>query len=190
MQVISLDSPPPATVRSPAGRNPPPPGEESEPQNTSRWLSQGAQQLPVDKNTSEIQIVGSVPERGKKPSTPVLLSKVSTPTAENASSKLEIPLEFEIPIAKVEKRLGSPTQPAVQLPPALLSSEDTAASTSKQTDENAKFNVIHFDPELHWCRVCNVFPRTAKEFLNHLHAPEHKQNLSVSVLQVNTKNIA
>lgn len=36
-------------------------------------------------------------------------------------------------------------------------------------------NYIHYDPELHWCRVCDVFPRSAKDFLNHLHSAEHRQ---------------
>lgn len=41
-------------------------------------------------------------------------------------------------------------------------------------------NYVYFDPEIHWCRVCNVFPKTAKEYLLHLHATEHKQTLAVS----------
>jgi len=36
-----------------------------------------------------------------------------------------------------------------------------------------KFNYIVFDPELHWCKTCQVFPETAKDFLNHLHSKEH-----------------
>ncbi|GLV35113.1 uncharacterized protein CBL_01739 [Carabus blaptoides fortunei] len=38
-----------------------------------------------------------------------------------------------------------------------------------------RYNYIHYDPELHWCRVCDVFPRSAKDFLNHLHSLEHRQ---------------
>lgn len=34
-------------------------------------------------------------------------------------------------------------------------------------------NYVHYDPEMHWCRVCNVFPKTAKDYLTHLHSPEH-----------------
>lgn len=37
------------------------------------------------------------------------------------------------------------------------------------------FNYVHYDPELHWCRVCDVFPRSAKDLLNHLHSAEHRQ---------------
>ncbi|PSN44338.1 hypothetical protein C0J52_11112 [Blattella germanica] len=39
----------------------------------------------------------------------------------------------------------------------------------------ATCNFVHYDPEMHWCRVCDVFPRTAKEYLNHLHSIEHKE---------------
>lgn len=47
----------------------------------------------------------------------------------------------------------------------------------KSSDKTAgeKFNYIHYDPEVHWCRICDVFPRTAKDFLMHLHSKEHKK---------------
>ena len=59
-------------------------------------------------------------------------------------------------------------------------------------------NYIHYDPgkvkkvsknksrsnpkkristELHWCDVCGVFPKTAKDFLNHLHTEMHQNNV-------------
>lgn len=34
-------------------------------------------------------------------------------------------------------------------------------------------NYVHYDPEMHWCRICNVFPKTAKDYLTHLHCQEH-----------------
>lgn len=37
-----------------------------------------------------------------------------------------------------------------------------------------RVNYTFFDPELHWCKTCEVFPKTAKDFLNHLHSEEHK----------------
>lgn len=48
---------------------------------------------------------------------------------------------------------------------------------------NEQINYVYYDPEIHWCRVCNVFPKTAKEYLLHLHAAEHKQTLTVSYLR-------
>lgn len=41
-------------------------------------------------------------------------------------------------------------------------------------ESNGVFNVVHYDPELHWCQLCNVFPKTAKDYLNHLHSVEHQ----------------
>lgn len=43
--------------------------------------------------------------------------------------------------------------------------------------KDVKFNYIHYDPELHWCRMCDVFPRTAKDLLIHLHTKEHRDNM-------------
>lgn len=50
----------------------------------------------------------------------------------------------------------------------------------EQITNKPKFNYVHYDPEMHWCRVCNVFPTTAKEYLNHLHSAEHKEFILVS----------
>lgn len=46
---------------------------------------------------------------------------------------------------------------------------------SKSDRADGIYNYIHYDPELHWCRICDVFPRSAKDYLTHLHSPEHKQ---------------
>ena len=66
------------------------------------------------------------------------------------------------------------------------SSEDAKPNeklgSSFPEEDFQKYNYIHFDPENHWCRVCNVFPRTAKEYLHHLHSPEHKEQITVSPL--------
>lgn len=50
-------------------------------------------------------------------------------------------------------------------------------SHRRSTDKTGgdKFNYIHYDPEVHWCRICDIFPRTAKDFLMHLHSKEHKK---------------
>lgn len=37
-------------------------------------------------------------------------------------------------------------------------------------------NFTFFDPEQHWCKICSAFPKTAKEYLIHLHSEEHKNN--------------
>lgn len=45
--------------------------------------------------------------------------------------------------------------------------------------EKQRFNYVFYDPEMHWCQTCDVFPKTAKDYLNHLHSKEHldKENL-------------
>ncbi|XP_075972545.1 uncharacterized protein LOC142974243 isoform X2 [Anticarsia gemmatalis] len=50
---------------------------------------------------------------------------------------------------------------------------DRAAKRKSRSPSNKKFNYIYYDPEMHWCRVCNEFPPTAKDYLNHLHSPAH-----------------
>lgn len=47
-------------------------------------------------------------------------------------------------------------------------------------DSKPMYNFVHYDPEMHWCKVCDIFPKTAKEYLNHLHSNEHKEACLVS----------
>lgn len=48
-------------------------------------------------------------------------------------------------------------------------------SVERSDPDMPSFNYVHYDPELHWCRVCDVFPRSAKDLLTHLHSAEHRQ---------------
>lgn len=49
-------------------------------------------------------------------------------------------------------------------------------STSvEKFDVTKKYNYVHYDPELHWCRTCDVFPKTAKDLLLHLQSEDHKK---------------
>ncbi|XP_012258005.2 zinc finger matrin-type protein CG9776-like isoform X2 [Athalia rosae] len=54
---------------------------------------------------------------------------------------------------------------------------DRDRERDKKTPEDMKpmYNFVHYDPEMHWCKVCDIFPKTAKEYLNHLHSNEHKE---------------
>lgn len=38
-----------------------------------------------------------------------------------------------------------------------------------------QINYIYYDPEIHWCQSCNVFPKTAKDYLNHMQSPGHTE---------------
>lgn len=54
-----------------------------------------------------------------------------------------------------------------------LSASDTFSLTRSE-----KFNYIFYDDELHWCKTCRVFPSSAKEYLEHLHTPEHLEKIT------------
>lgn len=42
-----------------------------------------------------------------------------------------------------------------------------------------RFNYVFYDPEMHWCQTCNIFPKTAKDYLNHLHSKDHMDRESI-----------
>lgn len=58
---------------------------------------------------------------------------------------------------------------------------DRERKMSRNIEEDAKpmYNFVHYDPEMHWCKICDIFPKTAKEYLNHLHSVEHKETCLV-----------
>lgn len=46
-----------------------------------------------------------------------------------------------------------------------------------QPPPSEQINFTFFDPEQHWCKPCSAFPKTAKEYLLHLHSEEHKNQV-------------
>lgn len=60
------------------------------------------------------------------------------------------------------------------------SGANTPNSDDKEDDMKPAYNFVHYDPEMHWCKTCDIFPKTAKEYLNHLHSNEHKETCMVS----------
>ncbi|KAF5294256.1 hypothetical protein FQR65_LT10842 [Abscondita terminalis] len=50
-----------------------------------------------------------------------------------------------------------------------------SVSTDKNNELESRFCYVYYDPELHWCRSCDVFPKSAKDYLLHLHSKEHRQ---------------
>lgn len=54
-----------------------------------------------------------------------------------------------------------------------------------------QYNYVYCDSCIHWCQPCNIFPKTAKEYLTHLHSESHKTTLEVGniiVLNLNNYN--
>jgi hypothetical protein len=41
-----------------------------------------------------------------------------------------------------------------------------------------KVNYVYYDPEIHWCKHCQVFPKTAKDYLSHLHTKDHLDKIA------------
>ncbi|CAG5019100.1 unnamed protein product [Parnassius apollo] len=52
-------------------------------------------------------------------------------------------------------------------------STERSSKRKSRSPSGKKFNYVYYDPEMHWCRVCNEFPATAKDYLTHLHSPGH-----------------
>ena len=46
---------------------------------------------------------------------------------------------------------------------------------TEKIETDSRYCYIYYDPELHWCRICDVFPKSAKDYLLHLHSKEHRQ---------------
>lgn len=53
--------------------------------------------------------------------------------------------------------------------------ETTKVSIVSMSSSIKKINFVHYDPEMHWCKTCQEFPKTAKDYLTHLHSKEHQE---------------
>lgn len=76
-------------------------------------------------------------------------------------------------IAELEEQLQDDTPPRHRKEKEYNKTKHNSSSVEK-FDMTKKYNYFHYDPELHWCRTCDVFPKTAKDFLLHLQSEEHK----------------
>ncbi|KAM3958227.1 LOW QUALITY PROTEIN: uncharacterized protein ACR2FA_007782 [Aphomia sociella] len=103
------------------------------------------------------------PKRSPSPDTKRFLK-------ENTKLQLEIQNKLKT-INNVVDMLNGIIGEEAQVP----ESEDSERTSKRKSrsPSNPKFNYVYYDPEMHWCRVCNEFPPTAKDYLNHLHSPSH-----------------
>lgn len=58
---------------------------------------------------------------------------------------------------------------------------DTSKKT-KRIEKLPQFNHVYCDSCIHWCQPCNIFPKTAKEYLTHLHSESHSKTLEVCII--------
>uniref|UniRef100_A0A1B6EH30 C2H2-type domain-containing protein n=1 Tax=Clastoptera arizonana TaxID=38151 RepID=A0A1B6EH30_9HEMI len=52
--------------------------------------------------------------------------------------------------------------------------DDSTQTDNKEKNKDDKDNVSYYDPEIHWCQRCNMFPQKLLDFLNHLHSNKHR----------------
>ncbi|KAG7305214.1 hypothetical protein JYU34_009253 [Plutella xylostella] len=69
--------------------------------------------------------------------------------------------------------IGEEAQETVESDESGETRETRTSKRKSRSPSTGKFNYVYYDPEMHWCRVCNEFPPTAKDYLNHLHSPAH-----------------
>lgn len=54
----------------------------------------------------------------------------------------------------------------------------------KHSEKPPQFNYVYCDSCIHWCQSCNIFPKTAKEYLTHLQSESHKTTLEVCIVLI------
>ncbi|XP_026746957.1 zinc finger protein 318-like [Trichoplusia ni] len=92
---------------------------------------------------------------------------------ENTKLQLEIQNKLKTIYNVVDMLNGIIGEEAHDLHDSETESSERTAKRKSRSPANKKFNYVYYDPEMHWCRVCNEFPPTAKDYLNHLHSPAH-----------------
>lgn len=78
----------------------------------------------------------------------------------------------DLEAALVESETTKSSPPPKSLSDSYKRKSQTPEST-KDTPE--KYHYVHYDTGLHWCRLCDNFPETAKDFLVHLQDKKHRE---------------
>nr|XP_017015396.2 zinc finger matrin-type protein CG9776 isoform X2 [Drosophila takahashii] len=68
---------------------------------------------------------------------------------------------------------GSPTNRLKHRAMKSMKSNQRHGETKPVPTSAQNYNFVFFDPEQHWCESCGVFPKSARDYLKHLHAEEH-----------------
>ncbi|XP_045519574.1 uncharacterized protein LOC123711172 [Pieris brassicae] len=94
----------------------------------------------------------------------------STDNFDKKNNKLQLKLHNKL------KATGN----VVKMLDEIIEAECSEVYSTEVTDRNQAqkqymYNYEYYDPELHWCHICNVFPQTAKDFLKHLHSSLHQE---------------
>lgn len=85
-------------------------------------------------------------------------------------------LPIRHPITKTGKAggaVGSPTNRLKHRAIKSMKSKQLHGEMKAVPTQAQNYNFVFFDPEQHWCESCGVFPKSARDYLKHLHAEEH-----------------
>lgn len=130
---------------------------------------------PISKGPS------SPPDEPKNSQSPSKIRKGSESSVSPERLKKEVLDTMKRGKSKTEEKLVGQ---ALQISNIRISFPYFRLSVKAELDEDGKpkpqFNFVYYDPELHWCSTCDIFPKTAKEYLNHLHSEQHRAKLSSS----------
>ncbi|KAF6211718.1 hypothetical protein GE061_012233 [Apolygus lucorum] len=90
--------------------------------------------------------------------------------------------EIEMLLKDTSRRSASPPKKAKKKrsrskSPSRSRSDKKRSPPPSKRSSSPHVNIVHYDPELHWCSVCNVFPRSASSYLSHLHSDQHKTSV-------------
>lgn len=69
--------------------------------------------------------------------------------------------------------VGSPTNRLKHRAIKSMKSKQLHGEMKAVPTQAQNYNFVFFDPEQHWCESCGVFPKSARDYLKHLHAEEH-----------------
>lgn len=68
---------------------------------------------------------------------------------------------------------GTPTNRLKHRAIKSMKSKQRHGETKPSVAPAQNYNFVFFDPEHHWCESCGVFPKSARDYLKHLHGEEH-----------------
>lgn len=80
-------------------------------------------------------------------------------------------------ISDLEASLSEKERQVVLKSPIPTNSKISHAPDSFKKTSSENYNYVHYDTGLHWCRMCDEFPETAKDFLLHLQDKKHRDTM-------------
>ncbi|CAG7685930.1 unnamed protein product [Allacma fusca] len=111
--------------------------------------------------------------KGRSKAVQIVLEKINDILQEGGKGQVSTENARPPPVPPPPPKISQPSQPPPHASPVTQQQIPQVVNVQKPTGMRIIQQFDFYDNGLHWCRLCNVFPETIQDMLDHFHTKEH-----------------